>query len=804
MLKNYFLTAYRNLLRNKSFAAINIVGLAVGIAACLLIFLVIEFETSFDTFHPKRNHIYRVSTEFNNPDGKGYSAGAPLPVAEGLRLDYPKLEKVGAIWGGQSGLVSIVESNSNVPVKKFNEEGGVYYAEPQVFDIFNFKWLSGDPKSALKEPNTGVLSRETATRYFGDWKSAVGKTIKHDNENLIKITGVLDDVPVNSDFPLKVVISFATLKNTGDSRALTDWVSVSSEAHCYVVLPPDLSPASFNAALVSFVKKHKPADRLTDGLILQPLRDIHFDERFGNFNGRTFSRELITALWLIGLFLLVIACVNFINLATAQAVNRSKEVGVRKVLGSSRTQLATQFIGETALITLSALLLALGIAAVALPFLSRLLEVQLSFPFNGTVLLFLVAVFVLVTLISGFYPALVLSGFNPINALKSKVAPKIAGGISLRRALVVLQFCIAQMLIIGMLVVVGQMDYFKNTQLGFDKEAIVAVPVPGDSLSTTKYEYLRNQLSANPGIKDISFSFATPANDGNWYSDFKFDHSEKRTDFGANLKWADTSYFKTYKLQFVAGRPYFNSDTVREFVVNESLVKKLGLRNPQDIIGKELNFWDGDKVALVVGVVKDFHSNSLREPIPPVVMSTWKDVYRTMGIKIVPQKVEQTLAHIQKAWTAAFPEYVYEHEFLDERIANFYQQETRLSQLYKIFSGIAIFISCLGLYGLVSFMAVQRNKEVGIRKVLGASVRSIVYLFSKEFTVLIAIAFLVAAPIAYYFMHQWLANFTFRIPMSWTLFVTAIISSMVIAWLAVGYKAVKAAMSNPVKSLRTE
>jgi ABC-type antimicrobial peptide transport system permease subunit len=477
---------------------------------------------------------------------------------------------------------------------------------------------------------------------------------------------------------------------------------------------------------------------------------------------------------------------------------------VRKVLGSSRGQLATQFLGETALITFFALLLAVCITAISLPFLSRLLEVQLSFLFNFPLLLFFLSVFGLVTLISGFYPALVLSRFNPINALKSKVAPKIGGGISLRRALVVLQFCIAQMLIIGMLVVVAQMEHFQNTKLGFDKEAIVAVPVPGDSLSTTKYDFLRNQLAANPDIKDISFSFATPANDGNWYSDFKFNHSDKRTDFGANLKWADTSYFKTYNLQFVAGRPYFNSDTVREFVVNESLVKKLGIQNPQDIIGKELNFWDGDKVAPVVGVVKDFHSNSLREPIPPVVMGAWKDVYQTISIKIQPQKAEQSLAHIEKNWTETFPEYVYEYEFLDERIANFYQQETRLSQLYKIFAAIAIFISCLGLYGLVSFMAVQRNKEVGIRKVLGASVRSIVYLFSKEFTVLIVLSFLIAAPVAHYFMHQWLANFTFRIPLSWTLFGTAILSSVVIAWLAVGYKAIKAALSNPVKSLRTE
>ncbi|HUQ96559.1 MAG TPA: ABC transporter permease [Chitinophagaceae bacterium] len=804
MLRNYLLTAYRNLLRNKSYTAINVIGLAVGIAACLLIFLVIWFQTSFDNFHKKRDAIYRVVSEFNNPDGKGYSSGVPLPVAAGLRLDYPQVKEVASIYGGQSGLVSIPEEKNDVYLKKFNEDRGVYFAEPQFFQMFDFKWLAGNSATALKEPNTGILTKETAERYFGNWEAAVGKTIRHNNRNLIKITGILDNVPVNSDFPLKVVISFKTLKNTGAAANLDDWVSTSSDANCFIELPSSLPASTFNTYLKSFVKKHKPAEYVKDNLILQPFKDLHFDDRFGNFKGSTFSKELLTALSLIGIFLLVIACVNFINLATAQAVNRAKEVGVRKVLGSNRSQLIGQFIGETALITFTAILVALGIAAMTLPFLNQLLQVPLHLSFDGSLFLFLLAVLLLVTMISGFYPAVVLSGFNPSTALKSKIAPKIIGGISLRRGLVVLQFCIAQVLIIGTLVIVNQMSFFRNANLGFDKEAIVAVPLPGDSISTTKYDYLRDQLANQPGIKQISFSFATPANDGSWYSDFKFDHATKSTDFGANLKWADTSYFNLYNLQFVAGRPYMQSDTVREFVVNETLVKKLGLRKPQDIIGKELNFWDGSRVATVVGVIKDFHANSLRDPIVPVVMGCWKDVYQTMGIKIIPERATETLATIEKLWNQAFPENVYEYQFLDDRIANFYQQENQLSRLYKMFAGIAIFISCLGLYGLVSFMAVQRNKEVGIRKVLGASVSSIVYLFSKEFTILIAIAFLIAAPVAYYFMHNWLANFTYRINLDWTIFLLGILVSVLIAWITVGYKAIKAAMANPVNSLRTE
>jgi ABC-type antimicrobial peptide transport system permease subunit len=315
---------------------------------------------------------------------------------------------------------------------------------------------------------------------------------------------------------------------------------------------------------------------------------------------------------------------------------------------------------------------------------------------------------------------------------------------------------------------------------------------------------VRNQLLANTDIVSASFSFGSPSSESNWNSDFKFDHSTKTTNFSANLKWADPDYFKTYKLQFVAGRPYFSSDTVREFVVNETLLRKLGVRNPQDAIGKEINFWDGNKVANIVGVIRDFNSYSLREPMAAVVLSTWKDVYQTINIKIKPGAEKAILPFVEKIWNESFPDYVYEYHFLDKTIANFYRQENQLSMLYKIFAGIAIFISCLGLYGLVSFMAVQRTKEVGIRKVLGATAQHIVYLLSKEFTLLIIIAFIISAPVAYYIMHKWLQNYTYRIPLTASIFLLAIVSSIIIAWITVGQRAIKAAFANPVKSLRTE
>jgi putative ABC transport system permease protein len=378
------------------------------------------------------------------------------------------------------------------------------------------------------------------------------------------------------------------------------------------------------------------------------------------------------------------------------------------------------------------------------------------------------------------------------------------GGISLRRALVVLQFAIAQILIIGVLIVVSQMNYFKNASLGFDKASIINVSAPGDSTSHSKIDYLRNQLLANTDILNVSFSFASPSDNNNWSSDFKFDHSTKTTNFEANLKWADADYFKTYNLKFVAGRRYYPSDTVREFVVNETLLKKMGIRNPQNAIGKKINFWNGTKVAHIVGVVRDFNSYSLRQPMAPVVLSTWKDVYQTIGIKIKPGTEKAVLPFVEKLWNETYPDYVYEYKFLDETIANFYKQENQLSMLYKIFAGIAIFISCLGLYGLVSFMAVQRTKEVGIRKVLGASAKNIVYLLSKEFTLLIIAAFAISGPIAYYIMHKWLQNYSYRIELSTSIFLLAIISSISIAWITVAHRAIKTAMANPVKSLRME
>jgi len=799
MLRDQLKTAWQNLRGHRIYVAINTVGLAVGIAACLLVFLLVRYETSFDDFHANKERIYRVVAATRTQAGMNYSKASAFPVAEALRIDYPQLEHVARIYVRDNKEVALPSDDARITQKKFKEK--VFYAESEFFDIFHFPFLAGDAKTALSEPNTVVLTQATAEKYFGDWQRAIGRFIKFEAAGVCKVTGVLKDVPANTNFPLKVVISFETARK---EDLPTDWAGQDGSLNTFLVLPENIAATRFDNDLKTFVKKHAPAEYANHGYILQPLADIHYNSRFGTYSGATFSKPLITALSLIGIFLLVIACINFVNLATAQAVQRSKEVGVRKVLGSSKSQLMIQFLGETLLITLSSVALAILLAFLALPLLNGLLETSLVIYPGISLVAFLFVLVIVVTFLSGFYPALVLSGLNPVVVLKSKLTSRTAGGMSIRRVLVVFQFAIAQAFILGTLVVVSQIKFFENASMGFDKEAIITVPLANDSSRISKADVLKRQLLQQAGIKNVSLSIFSPIDKASWDGDFTFDNAANKADFNAEFKWADADYFKTFDIQFITGGPYRQADSVTGFVVNEMMVKKLGFRNPEDIIGRKLAFWNGAISAPVVGVVKDFNSRTLAVGMKPVVLGSYRPLYRLINIKIQPQQVKQTLAAIERLWTSTYPGYTYEYQFLDQKIAGLYKQESRLSQLYQIFAAIAIFISCLGLYGFVSFMAVQRTREVGIRKVLGASGISIVYLLSREFTALIGLAFLIAGPLTYYFMHQWLQKFAYRIDIGVGIFLSTLVISQVVAWMTVGYQAVKAAVANPVKSLRTE
>jgi len=410
-----------------------------------------------------------------------------------------------------------------------------------------------------------------------------------------------------------------------------------------------------------------------------------------------------------------------------------------------------------------------------------------------------------VTALAGFYPSIVLSRFSPVNALKSKLTANTTKGISLRRGLVVFQFIIAQALIIGTLIIVKQMNYFINQPLGFDKNAIVNVPFPADSIGISKLDYLKKQLLTVSGVQSVSFSSNTPVeDDDDMWSNFKFNHAIKETDFYAITKFADNEYVRAYKLPLIAGRNLLPSDTAREFLVNESLIKSLGIKNPQEILNKEIGLWGDQMKGPVVGVLKDFNDRSFRRDLAPLLITTNNKLYSEAGIKLATTNISSAMQAVKKIWEQTFPDFVYEYKFLDDKVESFYKQENQLAQLYKIFAAIAIFLSCLGLYGLASFMAVQRIKEVGIRKVLGATAANIVYLFSKEFIILIAIAFAVATPIAWYYMHKWLQDYVYRIDISWWIFLAGGFAAIIIALATISFQAIKAANANPMKSLRTE
>jgi len=816
MFRNYLKIARRSLLRNKSYTVINVTGLAVGIAVCMVIFIIIQYQTSFDIFHSKKDRIYRVLTEYHSAESGNVSYGkaVPFPMPLGLKTAFPQIEQVAPIFVSHDDQLMIIDNNGNTE-KNFKEQHGVFYMSPSFFKIFDFPLLAGSYES-LKDPNNVFLTKEIAEKYFGNWKTAMGRTIKLEmggymfehGTDVLKVSGILANIPANTDFQLKVVVSYGT-GFTGDYLAKsTDWDGNVAGFGCYVLLPPNTSADNFNQQLRSYWRKVASALNKDNHIlhILQPVSAVHYDTQVGNYSNKTISHELLNVLWLIAAFILLIACVNFVNLSTAQAVNRAKEVGVRKVLGSNKSQLQIQFIVETFLIVISAVTLATIIAIFALPPMGRLLELSLAFNIfsNPAIILFLLTVTVAVTALAGFYPSIVLSRFNPVNALKSKLVSNTQG-ISLRRGLVVFQFIIAQALIIGTLIIVKQMDYFMNQPLGFDKDAIINVPFRVDSLRLSKLGYLRKQLMSVNGVQAVTYSSNTPVENGtDLWSIIKYDKAIKQTDFQVITKFADDEYVPTYKLPLIAGRNMHPADTAGEFLVNESLVKSLGLKKPEDILNKHMTTWHDQIKGTVVGVLKDFNNRSFRNDLAPLLITTDIAMYNQVGIKLSTINMSSTMQLVKKVFDQTFPDFVYEYKFLDDKIASFYKQENQLSALYKIFAAIAIFLSCLGLYGLASFMAVQRIKEVGIRKVLGATAGSIVYLFSKEFIILIAIAFAIATPIAWYYMHQWLQNYAYRINISWWLFAVGGLAATIIALATISFQAVKAAKANPVKSLRSE
>ncbi|MBL0134219.1 MAG: FtsX-like permease family protein [Chitinophagaceae bacterium] len=514
------------------------------------------------------------------------------------------------------------------------------------------------------------------------------------------------------------------------------------------------------------------------------------------------KRSLLT-LGFIGLLIILMACINFVNLSTALAVKRSKEVGIRKVMGGNTRQLQLQVFAETFIVVSIATVLALFLAWLSLPYIKSIMVVQdkLSLLSSGMVL-FVLGITLITAFLSGLYPAIVMGRFQPVEAIKNKINTAKVGSVSLRRVLVVLQFSFSQILVIATIIAISQMSFIRNVDLGFNKEAVLMISGNSDSVSHSRMMAFRDALQSRSDVKSVSFSFDAPSSDNSWQSNFAFDIMEDK-DFPVALKMGDENYLKTYDIKLLAGRNYKRSDTATEYIINETMLKKVGLKTPQEAIGKMLRL-GGSEPKPVIGVVKDFKLQSLKEAISPIVLMPRTRFYSSTGIKLDSKNLAASKAAIEGIWNKFYPEYVFNAKFLDDNIQEFYIQEERLSTMYKVCALLALFISCLGLYGLISFMVVQKTREVGIRKVLGAGVNSILYLFSKEFTILIIISFVLAVPAAWYLMHTWLQDFVYRVDMGPLVFIGALLLTLVIAWITVGYKALKAALANPVKSLRTE
>lgn len=775
--------------RNLSYVLLNVFGLTISVASCLMIFLIVRNELGYDSFHHKANRTYRVTLH-----ALDYNPSVSMAIAPALRNDFPELENVSQVWYRNNGLVKIGQ-------QRFPADGFLF-ADGQFTGIFDYQWLQGNPRTALSEPNTIVLTESIARKYFGD-KDPMGQLLNLDNRLDLKVTGLIKDVPGNTHLPFGFLVSFESIrKDLEKGSAMHEFYAIMGGC-TYIVLPEHYPVANLERKLPGFITKNWGADIAKEATLpLQPLRDIHFDQRYlNNTVSPTASRSTYWALAIVALFIIITACINFINLATAQATRRAKEVGVRKVLGANRPQLIRQFLGETAFLVIISLLLGIIIAYLFMPQAVNWLDIKLDHTqiFQPVILGLVLALGLLIVLLAGLYPAFIQSAFKPVLSLKSSTGNNFRG-LTLRKSLVFVQFAASQILIVGTLIVARQMDFFKNQDLGFNKEAVITFNLPDES----KQQIIAQQLANDPGIKDLSFSSGAPSYNSS-FAPFRAPEIGLTKDDVTEIKFIDEHYTDMFGLRMLAGNKIVKqheNDTTHQLVINETLMHKLGIQNPQDAIGK--GFIASGEPVIITGVMQDFQSESKHKKRRPCILLYRAGRFFSASVKLQPQHMPETIARIEKVWTALFPDDLFDYEFIDDHIAQFYKQEQKVYTAFRLFSILAILIGCLGLYGLVAFSAVQRTREVGIRKVLGASILNIVGLFAKEFMLLIAIAFLIAAPVAYYMMHAWLENFAYHIGINAAIFLAALAVSFIIAGGTIAYQSVKAAVANPLKNLRTE
>ena len=815
MLKNYFKIAFRSVSRNKFFSLIKITSLAIGLSASFVIGLMVYYDLTFDKFHEDGERIYRITTEFTSPDGEFYNPGVTVPLGNTLKEGEPGLDVVAPLF------VTYPLNIRNAKTDQlFKKPEFIVYADSDYFRVFEYQWLAGSKEGVLENPNELVLTEGRARKYFPDtaMDQIIGKTLIYNDSVPLKVTGIVADFKKRTDIIFKEFISVKTAASLDMSDMLRkpQWGSTSSASQLFVKLTDKAEANSIQSELDKIVKEHEDPETVSFGqkrrFYMQPLSDLHFNPNYYTFDFSTSraSKSVLISLGYIALFLLLLGCINFINLNTAQATQRAKEIGIRKTLGSSKKQLVLQFLGETFLLTLAAALLSLILSFWLLRLFSDFIPSGLGFEiFSEPVIIAMIFLLLLVvTFLSGFYPALVLSHFNTVSVLKNQVLFK-GDKSALRKYLTVFQFVIAQIFIIGTLLVGKQLNFLMSRDMGIKTEALANIQTPWQHQSMDKRVRLLEDIKMLPGVADVSLSSFPPASFSTNSSHVTYFNNDSEIHTELNFLYGDKNYLNLYDIEILAGRKHLN-DTIREFVINESYMKLLGFENPQDAIGKTVKM--SDEPYPIVGVMEDFNQRSLKSAIEPMAFAgDWyrkeSSRFNTIHFSLEAnnsQNWPQTIAQIEKAWIKVYPDSDVEVNFMDDTIKRFYEQERKTSVLLKWATGLSIIISCLGLLGLVVYTTERRTKEIGIRKVLGASLTQLNLLLCKEFLILVAIAFLIAVPIAWWGLNNWLEEFAYKTNMSLWVFILSGVFMLLITLVVMSIRTIAKANANPVKSLRTE
>jgi putative ABC transport system permease protein len=793
MLKNYLRIAFRNLWRHRAYSFLNIMGLTIGMSACFLIFLYVRFELSYDDFHDKKDRIYRMVCDIKTPTETMNLGVCSAPMAINAKDEFPEIESV-VRFDPRSFLVRRGDI-------KFQEENSVL-ADSAFFEVFDFPLLQGDPRTALREPLSVVLPEKTAKKYFGN-ENPMGQTLLlRDDGKVAKVTGVMKDMPENSLLKADMLISKSTSK-LFDSAEDRRWGSFGMWS--YVLLKPNTDAKALEKKFPAFLDKRDGTDmkksQMFFSLFLEPLKGVYLaaDQRGAPEKGNIANIYIFS---IVGVFILLIACINFINLTTARSTERAKEVGIRKVVGAERGQLTGQFLGESVLQALIAFVLAVGACALLIPQFNFLAGKTIStgLLYHPGYIVSLLGIAVAIGLLAGAYPALVLSSFQPITVLKGRFATGNKG-LMLRKGLVVFQFTISIAFIASTLIVESQLNYMRSQDLGFNNKQKLVIRSYGDD----HRKALKDEISRLPGVLATSMSSSVPGG-GNpgAYSEIQNQKGDMQI-ANLDLYFVDFDYMKQYDMKIIAGRSFsrnYGTDTTKAMILNESAVRLFGYHSPQEAVGRKFSQWGRE--GQIIGVVKDFNFRSLQTEIKPLSMRIEPDGCDLISVTVQGGNLKTTLAGIENKWKAMIPYRPFSYFFADEFFDRQYKDENRFGRLFLNFAILAIFISCLGLLGLASYSTLQRTKEIGIRKVLGASVTGIVNLLSKEFLQLILIAFAIATPVAWYLMDRWLKDFHYRISIPWWMFILSGVLAFMIALLTISFQAVKAAVMTPVKSLRAE